>query len=138
MTAINPNALLGAEKDLAAGLSLIHSVYNVVYTCDENDGSSLLGTLKAGTRLLRAVHVRLCNAIGDEGGWTEAIVNGLPSRLDAVLEQLDVADVSVRAAILSPFLLAADEVRQEAAVEQMRSASIILKNAIEHIEKPTI
>lgn len=138
MTAIKPNALLGAENDLTNAVSLIHSVYGVIYVCTHDDGPSLLGALTAGARLLRGVHTRLCDAIDEEGlDYTEAKVNGLPRQSAAVLEQLDIANVSIRAAILNPFLMAIDEVRQEAAVEQIRSAALILKNVIDHIENPT-
>ena len=141
MTAIKTSALRGAENDIDNAVALIKAVYNVIYTVDREDGPALLATLKAGTRLLRLVHFRLCDAIGEGGEglmYTKAEVNGVPSRRGAIFEQLDIAAVTVLAAAKSPFLLAADDVRQEAAVEQMRSAAIILKNVIEHVENPSI
>ena len=140
MTAVNVNAFRGAEEDMAKGVALIRAVYDVVYSVDPEDGPALLSTLKAGTRLLRGVHGRLCDAIGDKKNMCikKASVASLPSRLDAVLGQLDLAAVSVSAAVNSQIIMVIDKVRQEAAVEQVRSAAIVLKNVIEHVETPFV
>lgn len=141
MTAIKSIHSDSILNDLRNGVSLIKSVYAVIYTADRSDGPAMLVTLKAGTTLLRNVHFQLCNMIIDEDEgliFTKANVKGLPKQINGVLEQLDIAAISVHAAIVSPFLRVMDEVRQEAAVEQVRSAAIILKNAIEHVETPTV
>ena len=137
MTAIKPNALRGIEDRLAKGISLIRSIYEVVYVCDREHGPALFTTLSLGTKYLRHIHNDLCVAVGDAEPimTAESTVEGL-FRTDVILEQLNLIDVSVRAAVLNPFLLAVDEVRQEAAVEQLRTAAIILDCTIKLIENP--
>lgn len=141
MTAIKVDVLRGTKEHLVKGVALIRAVYDVIYLIGAKNASTMLGTLEAGTSLLRCAHFNLCCAIGDGTGglaYDDAHVDRLPRQRNLVLEQLDMADVSVRAAVINPFLMVTNTVCQEAAVEQIRSAAIILKNIIGHIESPNM
>ncbi len=142
MTLIRANAMRGAEKDLDSGLAMIRAAYNIIYQCSREDGEPLLNSIRAGTRLLRSVHMRLCEAIGDDDdslNYDDAKTpTSLATSLKRINEMMHVAEVSVKAAALSPFLMDSRAVRQNAAVEQVRSAAMILGNLIEIIEDPCI
>ncbi len=135
MTAIYPNKLQGIEKSLKEGFDIIEALYAVGSLGWNDDGKSFFVVMAMGTRILRWVQFRLAETVGDEGmDHSTSTVNGMFGRNDVMYEQFEIAKASVLAAVFNPFNLAADDVRQEAAVEQIRSASIILKHTIELIE----
>lgn len=138
MTTVKPNALLGAESALIKGMKLIRTLYESGDAYYGEDGSVLRNALKGGTRLLRIVHCCLCETIHEKGlDKDKASVKGMNhGNLDLFYHILDDAEISVRAAIRTPYLRSINDKFHEASIEQIRMAALMLEHAIDFVENP--
>jgi len=138
MTTFYARELLGTIETANSGLDLIRSIYAIVYHNNDDEQKVLLGSLAKGTRILRQVHMSLCKSIGVPGGleYEDAKVETLPDNLKVVLETMDLVQASIFAAAKNPFLHDMRKMRQEAAMEQIYSAVLLLEGLIEVIERP--